>query len=261
MPPTGSWPPTPSWPSWAEPQLRDAVRLAGTVAGTGRGLAGELYRRWYVGEPAPSNAPRGAALAARYRSAGTGSHRDGSGLLVLDRPDHVGPDGWWRTWSEGWLRARRGRLARLLLTPEPEAVADLVRVLTTEPADPAWPWLLACPTDPAQLRSAGSVTLFGPARAPLPEGLVARVAPLLREGSPPLCRPLARGLASAEDPGNGMSFGEHRCHLLALALAGAAPDPLTEVARVFAEHGIDPAAPHRSPAAGRPRPSAPHRRG
>jgi hypothetical protein len=39
----------------------------------------------------------------------------------------------------------------------------------------------------------------------------------LRQEVPLFTRPVAAGLGVAEDPANGMSFGQHRCHLIALA--------------------------------------------
>ena len=43
-----------------------------------------------------------------------------------------------------------------------------------------------------------------------------------------------------------MTFGEHRCHLITLALRhpSGARDPLRSIAAVFAAHGLDPAAPY-----------------
>jgi hypothetical protein len=45
-----------------------------------------------------------------------------------------------------------------------------------------------------------------------------------------------------------MTFGEHRCHLVALALRhpSSAREPLRTIAAAFAAHGIDPAAPHQA---------------
>jgi hypothetical protein len=44
-----------------------------------------------------------------------------------------------------------------------------------------------------------------------------------------------------------MTFGEHRCHLISLALGlpRAPQEPLSAIAEVFATHGVDPSAPHR----------------
>jgi type III HopA1-like effector protein len=39
----------------------------------------------------------------------------------------------------------------------------------------------------------------------------------LRREVPLFTKPVAAGLGMAEDPANGMSFGQHRCHLIALA--------------------------------------------
>ena len=45
-----------------------------------------------------------------------------------------------------------------------------------------------------------------------------------------------------------MTFGEHRCHLVALGLRHARAgrgDPLPMIGNVFAAHGIDPSTPYR----------------
>ena len=52
--------------------------------------------------------------------------------------------------------------------------------------------------------------------------LRAPLAPLLDHGAPAMTLPLAPGLAFAEDPGGGESFGAHRCLLLAEAAVTAA---------------------------------------
>jgi hypothetical protein len=59
---------------------------------------------------------------------------------------------------------------------------------------------------------------------------------------PPLTRPLAHGLALAEDPGEGRSFGMHRCTLLARAALelrlNAGADPLETAERHFLKAGL-----------------------
>ncbi|HUJ63622.1 MAG TPA: T3SS effector HopA1 family protein [Kofleriaceae bacterium] len=50
----------------------------------------------------------------------------------------------------------------------------------------------------------------------------ARIAGLLRASTPMFTRRVARGLALADDPGEGESFGQHRCALVADALLAAA---------------------------------------
>lgn len=79
----------------------------------------------------------------------------------------------------------------------------------------------------------------------------------LRPGSPAFTKRIAPGLGLAEDPGSGVSFGQHRCEALAEGLVRAAErDEIKLDARVrfigeaFAEAGIDIARPYQ--AAGTP---------
>jgi type III HopA1-like effector protein len=73
--------------------------------------------------------------------------------------------------------------------------------------------------------------------------------------APAFARPLAPGVSIAEHaPGLGASFGASRCRLLAEGIVVAhergvtrLPDRLDEVARRFAEHGLDIDAPYLSP--------------
>ncbi|HMN99223.1 MAG TPA: T3SS effector HopA1 family protein [Miltoncostaeaceae bacterium] len=77
------------------------------------------------------------------------------------------------------------------------------------------------------------------------------LAPYLDAGAPAMTLPLVPGLAFAEDPGGGESFGVHRCLLLADAAVMArergamAPDDRFDVARErFADAGISLDTPH-----------------
>jgi hypothetical protein len=67
----------------------------------------------------------------------------------------------------------------------------------------------------------------------------------LRPETPLFTRKLAPGLAFAEDPGNGESFGMNRCRILAEGICRAASKGLSkegermqEVARHFAQYGL-----------------------
>lgn len=79
------------------------------------------------------------------------------------------------------------------------------------------------------------------------------VAHHARDEHPALTRRIAAGLAIAEDPGDGLSFGTHRCQLLAESFVRAAEREFTAqsdvhqcVVTVFSEHGIDLLQPHRA---------------
>ncbi len=82
----------------------------------------------------------------------------------------------------------------------------------------------------------------------IPDGLADDLEPLLRPVVSPLCLPIAAGIGVAQYPDNGMTFGEHRCHLIALALRRRVSDsdPLRAIAAVFTAHGINPSTPYRS---------------
>lgn len=76
----------------------------------------------------------------------------------------------------------------------------------------------------------------------------------LRDPVPAFTRRLAPGLATADDPGNGESFGMHRCGLLAEAFVLASEQQLLETAsrmalviRTLESAGIDPERPYLHP--------------
>ena len=237
------------WPTWAAEQLGDAVDIAGTASGH-TSVARLLHREWFtarVGEFTPMPRP----LAGIYRSAHAGSalrSRRG-GLSVLGRYDLIGPDGWWRTWGEAWTppRTRPGSV-RLMLTPRADRLAELVETVTGTLLGTRIPWSLGCSTAPRRIARLGGAALDVGRPDDLPAGLLDDLAPLLEPVTPPLCLPVAVGVGAAEYPDNGMTFGEHRCHLVALGLRRPRDerDPLRSIADAFTAHGIDPAQPHRA---------------
>jgi HopA1 effector protein family len=241
------------WPAWARTQLLDAVVLSKGVPGHGRALATELYRGWY--SPSVCQAVEFGRswrpLVGTYRTAhaGSGTRILADGIALVDRHDAVGRDGWWRTWGDSWVPIdSRRHCVRVLMTPRPNALAEFVGAVTAAMLDSPEPWLLACTTDVRRLSRSGSAVLYVPSADVLPAALLDVLGPMLTPVSPPLCLPLARGVALAEYPENGMTFGEHRCHLvsLGLQLPEARHEPLQAVAEVFGTHGLDPAAPHRA---------------
>jgi hypothetical protein len=247
---------TDPWPSWARPQLRRAVSISRRVTMSGgktSAPATELYRRWYspIVAPAIEIGRPWLPLAGLYRSAHVGSACRVlvDGMSLVDRHDVVGRDGWWRTWGDEWMPTRsRSHAARIMLSPRPDELGAFVTTITAALIDEPVPWLLACPTDRQRLRRPAACVLYLPDVEALPPNLLGLLRPSLQNVTPPLCLPLAPGAALAEYPDNGMSFGEHRCHLLALALCmpAARRAPLQAIADVFASHGIDPRQPYRS---------------
>jgi HopA1 effector protein family len=91
-----------------------------------------------------------------------------------------------------------------------------------------------------------------PVLARLALGLPARVRAGLGDAVPAFTRPLAPGVAIADDPAGGEPFLRHRCRLVAAGLAAAGPeagvpDRLAAVAAVLAGEGLDPRALHLDP--------------
>jgi hypothetical protein len=80
---------------------------------------------------------------------------------------------------------------------------------------------------------------YYPITAMLVERVHSEMRPWLNESTPLFAKPLAQGLALAEDPGD--SFGKHRCAILADAMAAShgrtVEDRLAEVRRRFEERG------------------------
>jgi len=236
------------WPQWARAQLLRAVELAGRTPDH-LGVARLLYREWFSPLIDGAEFPAVGPMVGLFRAAHAGSRkrlRVGS-VSVVDRFDLLGPDGWWRTWGDAWTppRSRRGSV-RLMLSPRLDRLPELVTTVTEAllPTDVAWS--LGCATRAPRLARLGAAVLDVPSLGALPAGLLDELAPLLHPAAPPLCRPVRPGIGLAEYPDNGMTFGEHRCHLVALALRhpSSATDPLRTIAAVFGAHDIDPARPY-----------------
>jgi hypothetical protein len=243
----GPWP-TP-WPDWARDQLEEAVAVAESVDDR-ISVARELYREWFNPRIARIvRLPRPLVGVYRAAHAGSAHRRRTGGVTTVQRYDLIGPDGWWRTWGKAWTppRTRPGSV-RLMLTPNPDCLGVLVSTVTRALLDSDQPWSLGCATRPRRIARYGSAVLDVPGLDDLPAGLLDALVPLLRPVTPPLARPVAPGIGLAQYPDNGMTFGEHRCHLVALALRhpGGAGDPLRAIAAVFTAHGIDPAHPYRN---------------
>jgi hypothetical protein len=138
------------------------------------------------------------------------------------------------------------------------ASVPIVRQLTTRLAALDVPFHFKIVDDPQLFMRADNTVLY------VPTDVVADVLPAvvatygelgryLRSRVPLFTRELAPGLAVAEDPGNGDSFGMHRSRLVAEGLWDAsrarrttARGRLTAVVKRFVREGVDPERPHLS---------------
>ena len=141
---------------------------------------------------------------------------------------------------------------------EPGVVADFVREATTRLNAFGLPFRLKVLADPlAYDRCDAGVLYVARSSSAAASDQVAKVYDAigpLRDAVPALTKRLASGLAAADDPGNGESFGMHRCGVLAEALMLTVEQQLTEidermalVTRTFASAGIDLERPHLRP--------------
>jgi hypothetical protein len=138
--------------------------------------------------------------------------RAGDSIAVTMRRDSSDQNGWWLTWSAAGPAPANGML-RMYWNVSPADVAPLVRGITTVLEDAQLPYTMKCPSAPTlfgrcdgfvvYLTSDGWSTVKSGLRE-VHEKLAARLA----EPTPPLTLRLGRGVALAQDPGNGRSFGE-----------------------------------------------------
>jgi len=137
-----------------------------------------------------------------------------------------------------------------------DGAPSLVSLITGELNRFQIPFRFKCPCRESEYYRLDSAVLYvhkyyWPIVSKVARRIHERIAPSLCPGGPPLTRPLAWGLSLAEDPGEGRSFGMHRCTLLARAALelrlspGAVP--LDTAERHFREAGLDLRVPYLNP--------------
>lgn len=185
-------------------------------------------------------------------------------LRVVAREGGHVAEGWWRTWSHGWegQRTLEAGVSRVYLAPVAREVGRLVHAVTRVLEAQGCDWAFKVGVDVATLARGDGAVVYVPDRAlePVVEALAGAARPFVRDGYPPLTARLAPGIAWAQDPGDGDSFGERTCDLLARAVSAGdrrdnphdadagSPDDLDafleRLAAVYRAAGLDPGAPH-----------------
>lgn len=148
----------------------------------------------------------------------------------------------------------RGTLLRFYWHLAPSGAAPFVASATRLLNDLATPFRLKVLSDPTMFRRCDAGVLYvDGASVPVDVAmqLHAELARHLLAPTPVFTQRLAPGLGMAEDPGNGESFGQHRCRMLAEAMVQAhqvghvgTPQALRFVAERFSRDGVDLDAPH-----------------
>ncbi|MEE8600618.1 T3SS effector HopA1 family protein [Euzebya tangerina] len=192
--------------------------------------------------------------------------RVGDAVRVRRRNGCVVADGWWQTWQGPRRTALDGAVSRVYLAPRPPALTTIVSrttaILQSRTTTDRLAWTLKVGVHEGATSRPDAMVVYVPdvAALPLIHDLADQLARLVRPTSPPFTRVVVPGIGWAEDPGDGHSFGESRCQLVARAVhdlrhsspgpaarEGAAGPGLTthSLARRLEQLGLDPAQPHR----------------
>lgn len=175
----------------------------------------------------------------------------GTPLRVHHPAEALAQPGFWFAHGAGGPDPER-RLVRVYLNVGEESAEPLTAALTAALARLAVPFTFKVADRRALLARRDSAVLYVEARhfrlaAELVLDAVEALPVPLGEDAPPLTRPLARGIGVAEEPGDGSSFGMHRCGLVAegvlRARDGGVEERLDAVEARFAERGVDPERP------------------
>lgn len=176
----------------------------------------------------------------------------GAAVRVTARRDHADPGGFWFTFGGDWDEtARPVGVVRYYWNAPTPALPALVGAITSALLEAGVAYGLKAVSVPAAVRPDRAVLYLRRADAaalrPVLMAVHAQVAGLLDERTPPLALRLRPGLAVAEDPETGESFGQHRCRLVAAGLQQACTvDAAVDGLRAG---GIDPGRPHLNPGA------------
>ena len=153
----------------------------------------------------------------------------------------------------------RDSLVRLYWNIDSDHVASLMREVTRHFNSAAVPFCLKVVDDPEGYDRCDSAVLYFyrsdlAAVAVLVASLHREFATALGSQTPALTKRLGQGLALAEDPGQGMSYGQHRCRLVAESLIRAGLEGqrslrsrLASVREGFAENGLNISCPYLCP--------------
>jgi hypothetical protein len=192
----------------------------------------------------------------------------GAGGLAAGQPVHVpaarealtAPQGHYAVFGRTVADARAGRQVRFYWNIEAEAAAPFLDSITTGLERRRIPFQAKVPAVPAGYARADGGVLYldsedVEASLDILAAVQAGLAAWLRPPTPLFARQLGRGVAFAESPPTGESFGMHRCRLVAeglvQAFAAGATDDEARVEAILARfvgYGLDPEAPERNPA-------------
>ena len=162
--------------------------------------------------------------------------------------------------SDHWMSEREWlNVVRVYWNVTPEGAIELIHQATAQLNAAGLPFHLKVFRDLGRSGRADGAVLYLQKRnyeaaRRILQSIVPRLAPQLRSTVPAFTKSLAPGVGLAEDPGNGLSFGEHRCGLIAEALIDAndlgkrsAADRVDIVLEHFTREGVSLEKPYLNP--------------
>ena len=175
--------------------------------------------------------------------------------------------GFWLALGDAPFAGRDEPQVRFYWNLRPDGAALLVEHLTRRLNAAQIPFRLKLLADPARYTRCDAAVLYLPESAidealPLIQAVHDQVRSTLKPSVPALTRKLMPGVAMADDPASGESFGTYCCRLLAGALiatheAGVETlrDRLEMTCTMLTEHGFEPDSPYRRAGRHEPRPA------
>ena len=144
----------------------------------------------------------------------------GDSVAVTTRRDSFAPkEGWWYTWSSKGPPPS-SPMVRIYFNCAVESIGDFLRAITPVLEEGDTVYMMKCPSEAGLFGRCDSVVLYLS-----PEiwrsvkhklrTVYERIAHNLRPEVPRLTKRLGTGVAIAEDPANGGSFGQSRAHAVA----------------------------------------------
>jgi hypothetical protein len=223
---------------WEHGWQIDQVMASGQVmARRGNGLRA-VWPGQFLSRDGPGSPPRpGMQISLFYLKEST-SLQPGFYYLFGETPEEDGGAGF--------------TLVRAYWNVDAAGAPSLVRLLSARLNRFHVPFRFKVSVVPSQFERTDVAVIYLTKRSfPIFSDLLTDIHPQLRgslgEDVPFLAKPIAAGVGIAEDPGNGESFGQHRCRILAETvwncfLKGneSLSARLSELRRLLAANGVDP---------------------
>jgi hypothetical protein len=223
------WYVTPAVPFEPTPTLRQSV-------GALVRAALESHQHWETGWVALAVTPGQTVLAGRgaqQRWLAVGDHanlaRPGAPVVPGDGLATFGLLTWVDapTGFQGlrpWRCEPAGALVRVYFSVDLPALPRVLNLLVAALEEAQLNWSLKCPSQAAGYGRVDSLVVYLERAQWVKAKIIIlnftnqQLTPMLRNATPPLTCPLAKGVAFAQDPQNGQSFGQSRCLALAVAV-------------------------------------------